>query len=118
MNELDVLLEQSESIFEAIMDLETKSYFVKAYVKFIKSSDYQLYKLLKEQQLSNNSKEIADKIDYLETYGPVSDILYLRNSCQDVQKYINLKKLNRRINNEINFINDKSNMCKERVKIC
>ena len=118
MSELEVLLEQSESIIKSIMDLETKSYFVKAYVRFIKSSDYQLYKLLKEQQLSNNSEEISKRINYLETYGPVSDILYLRNSCQDVKNYISLKKLNKRINNEINFINNKSNMCKGRVKVC
>ena len=97
------------------MYLETKSFFVKAYVKFIKSDDYQLYKVLKEKQLMDNTKKIEDKIKYLETYGAVSDIIYLRNNCDEVKQYISLIKLNKRINNEIIHLNNKTNKSKLRV---
>ena len=115
MNELDMLLEQKEILFKSIMYLETKSFFVKAYVKFIKSDDYQLYKVLKEKQLMDNTKEIEDKIKYLETYGAVSDIIYLINNCDEVKQYISLIKLNKRINNDIIHLNNKTNKSKLRV---
>ena len=112
-----MLLEQSDLLFKTIMELEMKNYFVIAYNRFVRSKDYNLYLKLKEQQLVNNSEEIKKRIEYLENYGPVSDVIYLKNSCDDVKKYLNLRKLNKKVNNQISFINNKSNKCKTRVKI-
>ncbi len=116
MRELDILLEQSDLIVKTIMELENKSYFVKAYLKFVNSSDYKLYKILKQQQLISDEKAITDRINYLEQYGPVSDVLYLKESCEDVKKYIKLIKLNTRINNEIKFINNSVNNCNKLIR--
>ena len=116
--ELEILHEQRDLVIKSIIDLETKSYFVKAYTRFIKSSDFQLYKNLKKLQYINKDNANIDRIKYLETYGVVSDVLYLKESCNDVKKYIKLKKLYKRINNEINHLSIANNSSKVRIKAC
>ena len=114
--EIKILIIQRSIINELLLNLETKSYFIMAYNKFINTDDYKIYKQLK--RLESKNKDIIEKIQYLETYGPVSDIIYLKSNCPEVNEYLKLKKLNRRINREIQHLNLNSNKNKKnRVRI-
>ena len=112
--DLKVLLEKQESIKLQILNLETKNFFVIAFRKTMKSKEFIRYMELKKD-LKDNSKDkiiTVNKIIKLESYGSVSDYLYLLNNCKDVNLYIKLRikmfEIERQINN-FNFKEEAQN---------
>ena len=92
--DLKELIDEREKINYQILHMETKNFFVIAFIKAMKSKQFKKYMMLKKQ-LDNN--EYVDKvllvnaIVKLESYGSVSDYIYLLDNCIDVNKYIRLR---------------------------
>lgn len=117
--ELKKLLDERENIKYQILNMETKNFFVIAFVKAMKSKQFKTYMLLKKQLENNEYIDkilLVNKIVKLESYGSVSDYLYLLDNCIDVNKYLRLRMKIAEIDRQImNFdfkeeVKDQSNM--------
>ena len=115
---LKELIDKREEIKFQILNMETKNFFVIAFIKAIKSKEFKRYMYLQKQLEEDNIDKvmIVSKITKLESYGSVSDYLYLLRSCKDVNKYLKLRievfEIDRQIMN-FDFkeeVKDKSNI--------
>ena len=91
--ELKKLMDERDKLKYQILNMETKNFFVIAFVKAMKSKQFKSYMLLKKQLESETADKVllVNKLTLLESYGSVSDYLYLLDNCVDVNKYLKLR---------------------------
>lgn len=106
----DELISRQSMLKMQIMNMEFKNLFVKAFLKFTSSKDYMLYKEYKQMLANSSSAEektvLLAKLNRLESYGAVSDYLYMMNSCDSVKNYLRLKTEYYLLDKKINEMNE------------